>query len=443
MASRERFPLPKGWTKTVRSSVLHAVALAAAALTSAWGRAARNQHAGVRVVAELERAKTEIALLKEELSIKDARWSRVPPRRRPYYGPIQRMRILRLKAARSWSTSQTAQVCLVTEETIASWLRRIDEDRERSLVQIAEPVNRFPDYVGYLARWLRSVCPTMGKVRISQTLARAGLHVGSTTVGRMLKEDTPEKEPDALRLDEEGGMVPPSAGRVVSAKYADHIWHVDFSTIPIAAGFWVPWLPYSRPLRWPFCWWIAVVIDQFSRRVNGFALFKEPPSSVEVCEFLDRVMERTESRPKHVITDKGRQFFCNTFKAWCRDQGIRPRFGAVGRKGSIAIVERFFRSMKSECTRRILVPLRLDPMRQEVACYATWYNLHRPHQGLGGLTPAEARDGETHSAMSFETRPHWPAHLDEERDRVRRLHLGVTFLDARRQLPIVELKRVA
>ena len=208
-------------------------------------------------------------------------------------------------------------------------------------------------------------------------------------------------------------------------------------------SFWVPWLPFSKPLRWPFCWWIAVVIDQFSRRVNGFALFTEAPSSVDVCKFLDRVAARTGSRPKHVITDKGRQFFCETFKAWCRDQGIRPRFGAVGRKGSIAIVERFFRSMKSECTRRILVPLGFDPMRQEVACYATWYNLHRPHQGLGGLTPAEARDGETHSAMSFETRPHWPAHLDEERERVRRLHLVVKFMDARRQLPIVELKRVA
>ncbi len=99
--------------------------------------------------------------------------------------------------------------------------------------------------------------------------------------------------------------------------------------------------------------------------------------------------------------------------------------------------------MKAEGTRRILVPFGLHPMRQEVACYATWYNLHCPHQGLGGLTPAEARDGETHSAISFETRPHWPAHLDEERERVRRLHLVVKFMDARRQLPIVELRRVA
>ena len=55
------------------------------------------------MAAELDRANTEIALLKEELDIKDARWSRLPSRRRPYYVPVQRMRILQLKTARGWS----------------------------------------------------------------------------------------------------------------------------------------------------------------------------------------------------------------------------------------------------------------------------------------------------------------------------------------------------
>ena len=82
-------------------------------------------------------------------------------------------------------------------------------------------------------------------------------------------------------------------------------------------------------------------------------------------------------------------------------------------------------------------------MREEVASYATWYNRHRPHQSLGGLTPAEAHDGEAHSAVSFETRPRWPAYPDEERERVRQLHVVVKFVDARRHLPVVELKRVA
>jgi len=440
MARCDRFPLPKGWPKRIRSSVLHAVSLASAALTTAWARAARNRRPRVQLLAELERARTEIALLKEELSIKDTRWSRVPPRRRPYYSPVQRMRILRLKAARSWSSSQAADAFLITEETIASWLRRIDEKGEHTLVQTPEPVNKFPDYVGYLVRWLKEMCSTMGKIRIAQALARAGLQLGATTVGRMLRKDTPEGDVAEVVLAED---VEPTAPRAVQAKYPDHIWHVDLSVVPTTLGFWVPWLPFSKPLRWPFCWWIAVVIDQFSRRVNGFAIFTEEPSSAEVCQFFDRVGAGTGASPKHVITDKGPQFFCYTFKAWCRDQGIRPRFGAIGKKGRIAIVERFFRSLKAECTRLMLVPLGLDPMHEEVACYARRYNLHRPHQALGGLTPAEAYAEKTRSAVSFETLPHWPTHLDEEGERVERLHVVVKFMAARRQLPIVELKRAA
>ena len=46
---------------------------------------------------------------------------------------------------------------LITEETSAAWLRRIDEEGEHALVQTPEPVNRFPDFVGYLVRWLKSM----------------------------------------------------------------------------------------------------------------------------------------------------------------------------------------------------------------------------------------------------------------------------------------------
>ncbi len=121
--------------------------------------------------------------------------------------------------------------------------------------------------------------------------------------------------------------------------------------IPTTAGFWVPWLPFSKLLRWPLCWWVAVVIDQFSRRVCGFALFKTMPSSSDVCEFLDRVTRRTATKPSHIITDKGRQFISATFKSWCRKRHIWPRYGAVGKHASVAVIERFIRSMKAECTR--------------------------------------------------------------------------------------------
>ena len=229
--------------------------------------------------------------------------------------------------------------------------------------------------------------------------------------------------------------------RVVVATRPNHIWHVDLTVVPTTAGFWVPWVPFSKLQCWPFCWWVAIVIDQFSRRVIGFALFKKAPTSNEVCQFLDRVMKRAGIKPTVIITDKGRQFFCKTFKAWCRGCSVRPRFGAVGRHASIAILERFIRSMKTECTRRVLVPLRLDAMRDELACYATWYNDHRPHQALGGRTPTEIHVGSEARVRTIEPRARWPVEGDQTR--AQHIRLLVKFVEGRRNLPVVELKRVA
>ncbi len=203
MAAPEDIPLPRAWTKTVRSSVLHAISIAFAALTRAWGSAATSPRHTTRLQAELDRAKTEIALLNEELAIKNDRLGRVPPRRRPHYRPTDRMRILQLKAARGWSSHQSAEVFAVTEDTIAMWLKRTDEEGERALVQASEPVNKFPDYVGYLVRWLKAMCPALGKKQIAQVLGRAGLQLGTTTVGRMLKQQPNSNEPaeEALTIE--------------------------------------------------------------------------------------------------------------------------------------------------------------------------------------------------------------------------------------------------
>jgi hypothetical protein len=71
-------------------------------------------------MAEVDRLRTEVAMLLEELDLKDARWARVPARRRPFYGPVPKMRILQLRAGRGWTTRQTADRFLVTEDTVAS-----------------------------------------------------------------------------------------------------------------------------------------------------------------------------------------------------------------------------------------------------------------------------------------------------------------------------------
>jgi transposase-like protein len=149
------------------------------ALTVARSRGTRN-----RFQAELDRANNEIALLKAELEIKDGRWGRLPSRRRPHFTPIQRMRILQIKASRGWSCEQAARAFMIDEQTMRSWLQRVDEEGEGALIQISEPVNKFPDFVRYLVKQLKIVLPSMGEARIAQVLARSGLHLGVTTVGQ-------------------------------------------------------------------------------------------------------------------------------------------------------------------------------------------------------------------------------------------------------------------
>jgi hypothetical protein len=46
----------------------------------------------------------------------------------------------------------------------------------------------------------------------------------------------------------------------------------------------------ALPQQWPFCWWIAVTADHFSRRVMRVAVFPKQPSSKAVQRFLDRVI---------------------------------------------------------------------------------------------------------------------------------------------------------
>ena len=126
----------------------------------------------------------------------------------------------------------------ITPATVAAWTGRLDEEGPGALVQMPVPVNRFPDFVAYIVKKLKILCPTMGKARIAQFLARAGLHLGSTTVDRMLAAPA---RPRPTKHD--------LIHRSVRSTKPNQIWNVDLTTVPTASGFWVPWVPRALPQR--------------------------------------------------------------------------------------------------------------------------------------------------------------------------------------------------
>src|SRR6266704_3663665 len=204
IALSHSLPLPRGWPRRVRSAVIQVISLARTSMALTQGWASESMNHQLRRRAEGDRLQQEIQLLREEIRIKDARMEQLETHRRRHYPPTQRPA---LRAARSWSLAQTARTFLVTPLTIASWMARLDEDGLDALVRLPEPVNRFPEFVVYVVRRLKVLCPAMGRVRIAQVLARAGLHLGPTTVRLMLRTPRSPRPSTA----------PHSAPRVITA----------------------------------------------------------------------------------------------------------------------------------------------------------------------------------------------------------------------------------
>ncbi len=454
-------PLPKGWPASVQTAILHAIALGrfAVAYTRSW--AINSSVKRIRLAARLEHAEQELALLSEENRLLRARILAMPANRRPHYCPTDRFAILELKAARGWTAAAAARRLVLSAATITTWTQRLDAQGKDALLALPQPVNRFPDYLAHLVRSLKLTLPFAGRRRIADLLARAGLHLSASTVSRLLDKELPA--PDSAPPSTVSGTETPSptgtdnadAGtsgekpHTVIARYPGHVWGIDLTLCPIGGGFWTSWCPFALPQGWPFAWWLVVIVDYFSRKVVCAQLFPTQPTAAQLCDTLDLALAMNGSPPKYTVTDKGAQFQ-DEYRAWCDARNVKPRWGALHRFGSIALVERLILTLKTEGLRRILMPLDYEAMRDAIAAIVLWYNHHRPHQALRGATPDEvwqvaspARDG-----PRFERRARYPAtgKLGARvpaailAERGVKLELVVGHVDGRQHLPTFSLR---
>ena len=86
-------------------------------------------------------------------------------------------------------------------------------------------------------------------------------------------------------------------------------------------------------------------------------------------------------------------------------------------------------------------------MQALLAGYALWYNEHRPHQGLGGLTPAEKRSSSVPAREKprFEPRARYPdvRLAGFRRRRPKNVLLRLVRLEGAPHLPVVSLRAAA
>ena len=116
-AAETTLPLPSGWPKTVKTGLLHVVGLARIALIDVRAGFASGP-SDAKAAARTAALESELAQLREELRIKDARMLRLDPRKRPHFTGEERLAILVLRAARGWTTAETARRFLLTAATV-------------------------------------------------------------------------------------------------------------------------------------------------------------------------------------------------------------------------------------------------------------------------------------------------------------------------------------
>jgi transposase InsO family protein len=312
-----------------------------------------------------ERQQVEIDLLRSRLG-------RLDSAKRPRYLPQERLRILLYKVKWASSLAELARRFVLSVETIKEWMAEVDDGVEKR-VKTTEPVNKLPEAVGEIAVLLRWQQLAWGAKRIADVIRRMNLKMSRTSVQRILRRHP--RKPAVIAK-----KVKPRNTTVV-AKREHHVWLVDLTTVKSFFGI------IRRR--------VAAVVDAYTRAVIATGVYPTEPTAESICSLLSRAIRDAKAKPVHLVSDHGSQFTALEFRRLLRRRGVRHRYGAIGRHGSIAIIERFWRTLKREALDATSSWLTARALAEKVACFADWFNRARPHQGLRGRTPRDVSTGRT------------------------------------------------
>jgi len=329
----------------------------------------------------LECARAESEMLRKRLE-------RVPARHRPRFRMAERLEILWHAARYGLSVAATARAFVVSKGSILNWRRDVAQG-EGVLVQPKAPANRLPDFIGEIARRMKGEWPLLGTRKIAGMLLRLGLQISRSTVQALLRrKGRPAKTARATKA-----LFKKVRAQHVIAKRPGHLWFIDFTRV--GGRF--------RSVV------VGAVIDGFSRKVVALRVAAQEPTA-EFAVRLVREATRAFGAPTYLVSDHGKQLTAGVFRRAMRSLGITQRFGALHRSGSIARMERFWKSMKVEYARGMFLWRPLPTIERMLRGYVTWFNTERPHQGVDQRTPDEVHFGKSTRARAVPLRPVLAAH---------------------------------
>ena len=159
-------------------------------------------------------------------------------------------------------------------------------------------------------------------------------------------------------------------------------WHIDVSYINVSGTF----------------YYLCSILDGFSRSIVHWDL-RESMTEAEIEVILQRAREKYPEAKPRIISDNGPQFIARDFKEFIRIAGMTHVRTSPGYPQSNGKLERWHKSLKSECIRPGTPLTRGDAVRL-IQTYVDHYNTVRLHSAIGYVTPHDmlaGRQAEIHA----------------------------------------------
>jgi transposase InsO family protein len=164
--------------------------------------------------------------------------------------------------------------------------------------------------------------------------------------------------------------------------YARHPNRLWTTSVTKTNQVWVGDITYLKiASSWRY---LAIVMDQYSRRILAWTLSRRRTSTVARA-VLRQAVRRRPARGVIFHSDRGSEYMGAPFCAYVAQLGFWQSANVRG-PGDNAHAESFFHSLKAELTRGVQFPTE-HALRTQLAHYIRYYNTVRFHSSLGYQSP--------------------------------------------------------
>jgi transposase InsO family protein len=212
---------------------------------------------------------------------------------------------------------------------------------------------------------------TYGSPRMTHELREQGLAAGRRRIARLMRENgLKARQPRRFRRTTDSGhafpVAPNRLDQDFTATAPDEKWAADLSYIWTREG----WL------------YLAVVIDLYARRVVGWAAGDRLHKELALTALRRALVMRRPAAGLLHHSDRGSQYCSNEYQAELRRHGVVISMSGKGNCYDNAMVETFFKTLKSELVWRTAFQTRARASVASAHAGRTVYQTMRLASGL-------------------------------------------------------------